>query len=274
LREQLERHDPLAAWRPDATSADGYASEAKLAATDLQHVHGLGHARAVVADAIDRLHPGFFAAAARADAGDLKSRLARIARAIWDTYGTVVPPPRDRRSPRLVDADASSLPARPVLADADALVGWLRAVERSLEAEERSDLKPTALDEHVRTELVAVVDEYTGASPDQREAGRLGFARFRLVRYQLSGLATAELRILMDASTATDATHDALSRLLFAESLLDGGLDWRDELLVLRDARQHAERLGLPFASLTRTAAAASTEHAARLLLGVIDEGR
>jgi len=247
----------------DARSPDRYATEAALASADLERIHGLGHARDVVADAIDRVHPGFFAAAAREDATELHRRLAAVAREIWDTHGRVIPARRDR-SPRAVDA--TTRPPVPSINDTDALVGWLRAVEHELDADDVTP--PPGLSE----ELVAIVDRYEDAPPAQREGARLAVARFRLVRHQLSGVAGAQARILMEASEADESAARALRRLLFAESLLDGGIDWRDELLVLRDARRHAERLGLPFDATTRAAAEASSARTAQLLLGVINE--
>jgi hypothetical protein len=268
LRELLARVDPLAAWQSGEPSADAYASEAQLAAADLQRVHGLGHARNVVADAIDRLHPGFFAAAEGDDAVELNSRLGLIAREIWESYGAVVP----AREPSTLRAAAEVEGPPPSLSDSAALVEWLRGVEQVLEADEGDGSSPRPVRNEVRSELVAIVDRYEDAAADQQDGARLAFARFRLVRYDLSAIAASQARMLIDASAAGDAEAVALARLLFAEALLDGGPDWRDELLVLRDARQHAERLGLPFASVTRRAAGASTERTAHLLLGVIGE--
>jgi hypothetical protein len=58
-----------------------------------------------------------------------------------------------------------------------------------------------------------------------------------------------------------------------AESLLDMGTDWRDELLVLRHARDTAASAGLPFAERAEDAAAASSPRTATFLRAFLAEG-
>jgi hypothetical protein len=54
--------------------------------------------------------------------------------------------------------------------------------------------------------------------------------------------------------------------------MLDMGLDWRDELLLLRDLRRRAEAAGVPFAALVHQAAACSSQRTAAFLRGVLGD--
>ena len=56
-----------------------------------------------------------------------------------------------------------------------------------------------------------------------------------------------------------------------AEALLDGGADWRDELLVLRDVRYAALRAGVDFGSLLEDAIRCSGPRSSELLASLRD---
>src|SRR5215831_17521628 len=110
LQQVLVRVDPLAAWPGVGCPAStDYRQEAQLAARDLREVRGAGHGYTVVADALDRLHPGFYQAAAEARVGgSLRERLAQISREIWATFGA-----RSGTDHQHVEASATPLPEPP-----------------------------------------------------------------------------------------------------------------------------------------------------------------
>lgn len=87
------------------------------------------------------------------------------------------------------------------------------------------------------------------------------------MRYQLAGFAGRQL-----AAIAGPGGKVALRHALLAESLLDQGLDWRDELLLLRDLRERSRTAGLPFDALFAEAAACSSAGTSDFLLGVVRE--
>jgi hypothetical protein len=270
LQQVLQLHDPLAAWsgagRPGASD---YRQEARLAAADLRAVLGLGHAGTIVADALDRVHPGVYRAIAAGKADDeLNARLGRIARAIWDYRGL-----------RLGPAQASSqtptepLPETPpvdeLVGDDAALVAWLRAIETSLTVEVNPPGSPPG---PAASALLAVlprlVDAYVEADAERRAGLRSAFSRFLRVCYRLHVFAALQARLL-DGPQG----EEALRRLLAVESLLDLRLDWRDELLLLRDVRRVAAANGLTFDREIRRAADLSSVETARFLLGLLDAG-
>jgi hypothetical protein len=257
LRDVLERHDPLGAWPPTATLERDYRRVAELAAQDLTRIQGLGHIRVVVSDALDRLHPGLYRAA-REDR-ELARRLGQVAREIWEA--------RPRHSGGVTPADRAPPATAPPLDDEAQLIAWLRDVEGGLQAEQNAprERRPVAAAFHSR--LPALIETYLAAPDAQREATRLAFSRFRLVLYRVSMFAAAQLSELKGPHAEL-----ALRSALMAESILDLGLDWRDELLLLRDLRRMSESLGLPFEKLLRQAADCSSQRGAAFLMGVLNE--
>jgi hypothetical protein len=230
---------------------------------------GLGHVRTVVADALDQIHPGLYQAFAQGDQ-DLGQRLARVAKDIWDDHA------RHRgRRPRGENQRAAPLAAAPapppvakLVADHDLLTAWLRDVEDRLYTErDAPGREPQSAAAALRGTLPALAEAYDDASDDQRTAIRLAFSRFRRVQHQLSAFAAAQLGAVQGPAGVA-----ALRQALLVESILDLGLDWRDELLLLRDLRRAAEAAGLPFGDLLRQAAARSSPKTTTFLLGVLGE--
>ena len=263
LREVMARYDPLAAWEPGVAHLSDYTAESAKAVAGMRRVLGLGHIWTLVADAIDESHPGFYSAA-RADQGELRRSLALIAREAWDRHSWMTPRTRTRlRRPE--GALPAAPPATDMVTDATNLELWLRLVEDHLEAE--SDVPDPAARVAAtvfRTALPDLVTAYARADEQQREATRAAFSRFLRVRYLLTGFAGEQL-----AGIAGPGGEAALRRALLAESLLDQGLDWRDELLLLRDLRERSRAAGLPFDALLAEAAACSSAGTSNFLLGV-----
>jgi hypothetical protein len=270
LRGVLVQHDPLAVWPPTAGSAHDYEREAELALQGAHELQGLRHAQTLVADALDQVHPGIYR-----DAGqnaELAARIGRIAHDIWDWHGQHLRQQARGATTRRTDQPAASTVTelhaltRDLVLHEDRLVAWLRNAEAALGDE-------AAIPWRERTGVMAfnaavprLIEVYTdAASEEQRGAIRAAVSRFRLVLYGLSMFAARQWHEL----PGPDA-EGALRRALIAESILDLGLDWRDELLMLRDLRQRADSLGLPFEDAVRQAAALSTPRTARFLLGVL----
>ncbi|HEV1997015.1 MAG TPA: hypothetical protein VGR61_02655 [Candidatus Dormibacteraeota bacterium] len=263
LREVLVRHDPLGVWQPAGTYQSDYTAESEKAVAGMRRVLGLGHIWTLVADAIDASHPGFYRAA-RTDQGDLRRSLALIARDAWDQHSWIVP---GGRTP-LAMPDGPLPPAPTLISEPATLSEWLRHVEVRLEAEsDQTDRNARVTPPAFRAALPDVVMAYAAASEQQREDTRLAFSRYIRVRYELAGFAGEQL-----ARVEGDGGEIALRRALLAESLLDQGLDWRDELLLLRDLRERARAAGLPFNDLLAEAAACSNERTADFLLQVVRE--
>ena len=272
LQEVLALHDPLAAWSSQSRSADAdYRQEAELAAHALRHLEGLGHARTLVADVLDSLHPGLYQALAAGDPA-LERRLNLVAREIWDMHG-VVPKvgPAAPQSPEGggsgVDVPAPPVPASELIANSEELTAWLRAVEDILLDLVTGSSSPETAPSF-QAALPAILDEYAIASDQKRAAARTSFSRFRLVRYQLSAFAIVQFREVAGSRRA-----EAVRLALMAESLLDGGLDWRDELLLLRDLRREALQAGVPFSEILQDAAECSSPQTRAALLSLLNEG-
>gem|GEM_PF-3009703 len=266
LREALVRHDPLGAWAPAGTRSSDYAREAEEAVSGMRRILGVGHIWTIVADAIDGLHPGFYRAA-RADQGELQGRLSNVSREAWDRQGG----PFLAARPALQPLEAPPPPAPPVpelIADSDTLTQWLRELELGLEAEsDQADRSARTAAKGLREVLPGLVTAYLAATESQREEARLAFSRFRRVLHELGGFAAQQL-----AEVTGTQGELALRRALLTESLLDLCLDWRDELLLLRDLRQRSRAAGLLFDELVAEAAACSSTRTAKFLLGVVDE--
>jgi hypothetical protein len=269
LQEILVRHDPLAAWPPATRSARDYRQPAQLAAEGLREILGLGHVRMVVADALDQIHPGLYQALDQGDR-ELGQRLGRVAKDIWDDHAHHVG--RTRRGENQRAAPVAAAPAPPpvanLVADSDILTTWLRDIEEQLYAERNApgrELRAAA--SALRATLPALADAYFDASDDQRTVMRLAFSRFRRVQHQLSAFAAVQLSHVQGPAGVA-----ALRRALLLESILDLGIDWRDELLLLRDLRRKAEAAGLPFGDLIMQAAARSSPRTTKILLGVLGE--
>jgi hypothetical protein len=261
FQASLTRHDPVGAWSGGVTSCD-YESEAAGAASELGRVLGLGHILTVVADNIDRHHPGFYAAS-RSDAGAARIASQRIARELWDIHGVL--PPRSESPAGETPGDLPELDTAAVAANPGALIDWLRSVEAALTAVPPVD---SVLKSDVGTRLLAILpricDEYAGADATACAAMRDAFSRFRLTLYVLSQFAAMQSQALTSASSGAELRH-----LLMAESLLDMGTDWRDELLMLQNARRRAETSGLPFDRELEEAAVKSSDKTAAFLRGV-----
>jgi hypothetical protein len=272
LQEILVRHDPLAAWPPAARAPRDYHREAQLAAQGLRAMLGLGHVRTVVADALDQIHPGLYQAFYQGDQGDrgLGQRLGRVAKDIWDDHGRHRghrPRSENQRTAPLTAGPAPP-PVAKLVADHDLLTAWLRDVEDRLYTErDAPGREPQSAAAALRGTLPALAEAYDDASDDQRTAIRLAFSRFRRVQHQLSAFAAAQLGAVQGPAGVA-----ALRQALLVESILDLGLDWRDELLLLRDLRRAAEAAGLPFGDLLRQAAARSSPKTTTFLLGVLGE--
>ena len=269
LRTVLARHDPLGAWPPAVAAGYDYRRAAEQAADDLHETLGLGHAYTVVADVLDREYPGLYQAL---EAGDpeLVRRLRLVARAIWEH-------PARRLGQAVQGAHqqaplSASLPVAPAVAtlitDGAVLTTWLRDVEAHLAREPyalRDPAPPVAA--VLDGVLPALADAYLGATDDQRSATRLAFSRFRRVLHRLSTCAARQL-----PAVAGPAPNQAVQRALALESMLDMRLDWRDELLLLRDLRRRADAAGVPFAALVHQAAACSSPRTAAFLRGVLGD--
>lgn len=270
LQQLLEREDPLAVWSGVGRSGSSdYQREAQLAAVDLRELLGLGHAFTIVADAIDRVHPGFYQAVDAATRGDeLRIRLGRIARGIWDRHGIRLP--SERPSPM---APPGPLPSTPpvddLIHDGATLTGWLRGIEVHLAAEvNRPGSPPGPAASALLSLLPQIVDAYLEAGDEGRARMRLAFSRFLRVCHRLSSFAAMQLRLL-DGQQGPEA----LRRCLVAESLLDMNVDWRDELMLLRDVRRIALSQGLPFEAEVERAAGCSSAETARFLRGLLAAG-
>lgn len=116
-----------------------------------------------------------------------------------------------------------------------------------------------------REELRSLVDEYGAGDDQRRDEMRSAFSRFRLVQYQLSTFIAEQYMALKSGGAVK-----ILRRALIGESLLDGGSDWRDELMLLRDLRAVADSVALPFADCVHEAAALSSTRTAEFLLGLL----
>ena len=232
----------------------------------MRRILGVGHIWTIVADAIDGLHPGFYREA-RADQGELRGRLSNVSREAWDRQGG----PFLAARPALQPLEAPPPPAPPVselIADSDTLTQWLRELELGLEAEsDQADRSARTAAKGLREVLPGLVTAYLAASESQREEARLAFSRFRRVLHELGGFAAQQV-----AEVTGTQGELALRRALLTESLLDLCLDWRDELLLLRDLRQRSRAAGLLFDELVAEAAACSSTRTARFLLGVVAE--
>ena len=255
----LVRADPLATWPPAKPGRDGYKQTSELAANGLRRMLGLGHAWTVVADAIDRRHPGFYQAL-RAGDPELRRRMSVVASEIWDRHGNLFP-----RPPRLPGRASGPQPPPPpatmLIGQPGVLEGWLRALEAGLGAESALpvDERQSAL--AMQSVLPGLVDHYLSASDAEREAARLAFSRFHLCCYQLSRFAGHQHAGLEGPDPA-----GALLRALTAESLLDLHLDWRDELLLVQALKRRAAVLDLPYAELVEEAATCSSAPTADFL--------
>ena len=273
VRGVLVRHDPGGAWSHEPRLlADDYAPESQAVAQHLSSVLGLGHIFTLIADAIDQRRPGFYQASAVN--ADIQRRVAAAARELWDgrsarlglRLGQALPRPlvAGVTTPTIPDAPLS----QKLIADGELLTGWLREVENGLTGEPNPFSDPGPWSIALRAALPDIVDAYAVAPESERVAMRLAFSRFRRALHSLSGLVAGALATL-DSSDA----ERSLRRGLMAESLLDLGTDWRDELLVLRDARRRAAAAQLPFAKLAEEAAAASSARTATFLRNFLAEG-
>jgi hypothetical protein len=275
VESSLSRHDPLSAWDPQHSTSRDYASAAASASLALRRVQGLGHIATVIADSVDRLHPGFYEAYRRRDPG-VVGPVNRVARELWDIHGIL--PGRATEPPISESADtvrpgegvpAGAPSAAEIAQDPQLLVDWLRDVEALLsQVPAGSSTIQSPGGELLRRELPALIDGYPDLDAASREAVRDAFARFRLVLYHVSMFAGSQY-----SAMSTSDPLVALRRALLAESVLDLGLDWRDELLMLRDLRRDAEARGLPFASEVEKVAACSSEATAEFLRGVCKAG-
>jgi hypothetical protein len=267
LCDVLSRHDPLGAWSPTMDAAHDYRQVAQLVAPELRRITGLGHAWTIVADALDREHPGFYRTSKQGDSEELKRRLGKVAREIWDRhvkdYGLV-----GRRAGQEPDK-AIMPPPHPavasLVADEHVLTAWLRTIEDSLAAEgSMRDRPPSKASLALREVLPPLAEAYASATGEERESIRLSFSRFRRVLHELSGCIASQNAILR-----TDGGTNHLRLALLLESILDLGMDWRDELLTLQAMRRTAEKAGLPFADLVREVAALSSQRGCEFLLGL-----
>jgi hypothetical protein len=264
LQKVLSRHDPLGAWPPTASSKRDYALEARLVLQRLRSIQGLGHVRTLVAEALDQVHPGLCGAVEQQ--GELKARLGRVAQEIRQA-------PAYRSGVNAIgaahaDPGLAVVTARPAsMTDEPGLLAWLRYVEDVLRAEQGPTSQSWPVAAAFHAELAVVIADYVNASDTQREAIRGAFSGFRWVLWQVSNFAARQLEAL-DGANPTEALRNAL----LAESILDLGTDWRDELLSLRELRRKAESAGLPFAALVRQAAAYSSPRTAKFLLDLLAE--
>jgi hypothetical protein len=258
LQKVLSRHDPLGAWPPTASSKRDYALEARLVLQRLRGIQGLSHVRTLVAEALDQVHPGLYGAVEQH--GELKGRLGRVAQEIRQA-------PAYRSGVNAVgaahaDPSLAVVTARPAsTTDEPGLLAWLRYEEDVLRAEQGPPSESCPVAAAFHAELAVVIADYVNASDTQREAVRGAFSGFRWVLWHVSTFAARQLGAL-DGANPTEALRNAL----LAESILDLGTDWRDELLSLRELRRKAESAGLPFEALVRQAAAYSSPRTAKFL--------
>ena len=273
VRDVLLRHDPLGDCRNEPNwSAHDYVWEAQQVAERLNNVLGLGHIFTLIADSIDQQRPGFYQAAT--DDGDVHGRVAQAARELWDGRAARLGLRPGQAAPRPSVASAGSPmitdpPTTPdLIANGECVTGWLRNVENGLAGELNPFSDPGPWTIALRRALPGVVDAYSAAGDSERSAMRLGFSRFRRALHSLSGLVAGELAAIDSADPKV-----SLRRGLMAESLLDLGTDWRDELLVLRHARSEAAAAGIPFTELVEEAAAASSPRTAKFLRDFLAEG-
>ena len=266
LREVLERHDPLATWPPGEGHPRDYRGASELAVTRLRRVLGVGHIWTVVADAIDAGHRGFYRAAV-ADDGEMRLRLGKIAREVWDSHNWSSP--RERTALPLPQGPLPPAPGpQTLITDGAVLARWLALVEDWLEAEsDQPDRDARQMAPAFRAALAGLVLAYGAAGEEQREEARLAFSRHLRARYQLAWFAGEQLALLAGREGVV-----ALRRALLAESLLDQGLDWRDELMLLRDLRDRSRAAGIPFDDLLADAAACSSTRTAEFLRQVVRE--
>ncbi len=162
----------------------------------------------------------------------------------------------------------SAPPVDVMIANPDVLIAWLRGMEPWLQAGfEIADQLARPAGPVLRAVLPELVLAYGDASDEQRQNTRLAFSRFRLALYHLSGFAGQQALLVGGPDGVL-----ALRRALLAESLLDQGTDWRDELLMLRDLRRDSRAAGLPFNGMVAEAASCSTARTAEFLLAVVRE--
>ena len=264
VRTALLHRDPLGAWLGGGATWT-YEDEARLAFAGMNRIAGVGHFAQATADALDQLHPGAFEQF-RNRGSEFNMRIRRVARDLWDIYGMrLYAPQRSRPSLEVV----LPIPPRPRLqpdVDSTALIEWLRHVDRELShipSSVRSADAGVAI--AFREELRSIVDEYGTVDDQSRHEMRSAFSRFRLVQNQLSTFIAEQYMVLKGGGDVKMLRHA-----LIGESLLDGGIDWRDELMLLRDLRAVAASAALPFADCVHEAAALSGTRTAEFLLGLL----
>lgn len=270
IRESLVRHDPLGAWDPQLRGQSDYTDEAVTALADMTRIQGIAHIITIVADALDRSHPGFYVAYRRGETEAVAS-MRRVGRELWDIHGITIPGKLRGVSVAHRDPDEAPLPSAPpiraIAGNPQLLMDWLRSAEaalRNVPSSESSRRSPVGT--LLQRELPVLVDGYAEADATTREAIRDAFSRFPLARYQLSAFAGSQYSEIVNSE---GEPITALRRALSAESVLDMGLDWRDELLMLRDLKSASEARGLPFATEVEKAAQRSSTATARFLRGV-----
>ena len=261
----LRRFDPV--WSLGSEESRNYDEASQMIHGGLGRILGVGHIATVVADALDRVQPGVYEKYRQPDS-EVRQRILQIARELWEIRGIRVPRPTPATSP-VVQA---ALPPPPgTSADTTALIEWLRNVEDQLAQippSVRSTTTPVAVD--FRAHLSSLVTEYAHSDAPGREKMRDAFSRFRLVLYQLWMFVSEQYVALKEG---TDRGSEAMHVALWAESLLDRGTDWRDELLLLRSLRALAAGKGLAIDDAVARAASLSSPETARLLLSVVERG-
>ena len=261
----LLRRDPLGAWLGDGATWT-YEDEARLAHAGMKRVSGVGHYAQATADALDQLHPGAFELFRNRDS-EFSNRIRRVARDLWDMYGMRLHGPQSPQPSLEVVHPLPPRPRRQPDVDPTALIEWLRQVNDELSRispNVRSSTADVAI--AFREDLWSMVDEYATGDDQHRDEMRSAFSRFRLVQYQLSTFIAEQYMALKSGGTG-----ESLRYALIGESLLDGGSDWRDELMLLRDLRTLAVSVALPFADCVQEAAALSSPRTAEFLLGLLD---
>ena len=153
------------------------------------------------------------------------------------------------------------------LTDEPGLLAWLRYEEDVLRAEQGPPTESWPFAAAFHAELLVVIAGYVSASDAQRETIRRAFSGFRWVLWQVSNFVARQSQSLDGANPA-----EALRNALVAESILDLGIDSRDELLSVRELRRKAESAGLPFEALVRQAAAYSSPRTAKFLSDLLAE--
>ena len=227
---------------------------------------GVGHARAVVADAIDQEHPGFYGAVDASNPA-LTAALNQLAMEIWNHQGG----PRIGGDPAPTPAAAPAMvtdpgPAGLLVTDDPRLTEWLRGVEIQLDVEMHGIARDRPAAAALLSALPDLCEAYWDGTVEVQQSVRRAFSRFRRVLYILSGFAGMQLEPVSSGSTM------ALRNALVAEAILDLHTDWRDELLLLRDLRKAAGAVGLPFADLVQDTARRAGPETATFLLGVLAE--